>query len=166
QRNIGLSNGNPGTSENEIKYALQVYAGYATVKESGVYRTETAFTPDVDVFRIAVVGGVVKYSKNGTVFYTSTILPTYPLLVDTSFAHMLGTINNVMISFPAPAGGPQPVTWTSAVYVSMTGNGNSLKKTGGCDGCADAGAISQQQIASGDGYVEFTASEPNTQRNI
>src|SRR5205823_15023712 len=58
----------------------------------------------------------------------------------------------------------EDVIWTSPVYV--TPNGSSLTKTSGCDGCADAGAISQQTIASVDGYVEFTASETNTQRHI
>jgi len=48
----------------------------------------------------------------------------------------------------------------------VTANGNSLQKTSGCDGCQDAGATSQQQIALGDGYVEFTASETTTQRLI
>src|SRR5207237_233367 len=60
--------------------------------------------------------------------------------------------------------GPQPVVWTNLVNVTATGN--SLRKTGGCDGCDDAGAISQQQIVAGDGYVELTASETTTQRTI
>jgi hypothetical protein len=32
-------------------------------------------------------------------------------------------------------------------------------KSGGCGGCADAGAVSLQQIPSGDGYVEFSVTE-------
>jgi hypothetical protein len=34
----------------------------------------------------------------------------------------------------------------------------------GCDGCFDAGAISQQQISSGTGYIEFTATETGALR--
>jgi hypothetical protein len=52
--------------------------------------------------------------------------------------------------------GPQPVVWTSPVKVAV--DGNSITKTAGCEGCADAGAISQQTIASGDGFVEFKVS--------
>ncbi len=37
-----------------------------------------------DVFRIGVEGGVVKYRKNGVLFHTNVIAPSYPLLVDTS----------------------------------------------------------------------------------
>ncbi|HEY9420514.1 MAG TPA: hypothetical protein VIW92_03795, partial [Thermoanaerobaculia bacterium] len=49
----------------------------------------------------------------------------------------------------------ESVIWTS--LVNATASGGTLQKTGGCDGCPDAGAISQQQIASGDGAVLFTA---------
>ena len=46
------------------------------------------------------------------------------------------------------------VNWTSDSNVAI--NGNSLVKTGGCSGCADAGAVSAQQITTGEGYVEFS----------
>ncbi|HEY5839427.1 MAG TPA: MBG domain-containing protein [Pyrinomonadaceae bacterium] len=59
--------------------------------------------------------------------------------------------------------GPQPVTWTNTVGV--TANGNSLTKTAS-EGWGNAGAASTQTIASGDGYVEFTATETNTYRMI
>src|SRR5215831_4267366 len=64
----------------------------------------------------------------------------------------------------SPLPGAIDVVWISLVNVST--NGNSLQKTSGCDGCADAGAISQQQITSGSGYVQFTASEVGTLRAI
>jgi hypothetical protein len=54
-------------------------------------------------------------------------------------------------------GAPQGVVWTG--LANATATANSLKKTGGCGGCDDAGGYSQQQIASGNGYVQFTASE-------
>ena len=56
----------------------------------------------------------------------------------------------------APPQGPQPVVWTSAVNVTV--NGSTITKTAGCDGCFDAGAASQQTIAAGDGWVEFSVS--------
>lgn len=54
----------------------------------------------------------------------------------------------------------QNATWTSLVNVTV--DGTVLRKTGGCDGCGDAGAISEQQLSAGDGYVEFTVGEANT----
>lgn len=54
----------------------------------------------------------------------------------------------------------QHVTWTGTANVTV--NGTILQKTAGCDGCDDAGAVSAEEIPSGDGYVEFTIGETNT----
>jgi hypothetical protein len=59
---------------------------------------------------------------------------------------------------PAPASGGTAVAWDQMVNTGLAGD--VLSKQGGCDGCADAGAASRQQIASGDGFVEFTAGQP------
>lgn len=53
------------------------------------------------------------------------------------------------------------VTWTNAVGVSVAGN--SLTKTNST-GWGNAGASSVQSILSGDGHVEFAASETNNYR--
>jgi len=50
--------------------------------------------------------------------------------------------------------------------VNVISSGSSLTKISGCDGCADAGAVSKQQITAGDGYLEFTASETGSLRLI
>jgi hypothetical protein len=65
---------------------------------------------------------------------------------------------------PIQSGSAQSVVWTDVVNATATGG--SLQKTGGCDGCEDAGAVSQQQIASSNGYVEFTASETTLLRYV
>ena len=49
------------------------------------------------------------------------------------------------------------VNWTQ--LVNTTVSGDLLQKTSGCNGCFDAGAISAQQIASGDGFVEFAVAD-------
>src|SRR5437588_8851921 len=54
---------------------------------------------------------------------------------------------------------PQNVAWTNATNCTITGN--SLQKTAGRSDSSDAGARSQQVIASGDAYLEFTAGDPN-----
>jgi hypothetical protein len=46
--------------------------------------------------------------------------------------------------------------WTSPVRVAV--DGNTITKTSGCEGCPDAGAVSQQTIASVGGFVEFGVS--------
>ncbi len=52
------------------------------------------------------------------------------------------------------------VTWTTLVNATVVDD--VLQKTSGCDGCFDAGAVSAQQIAAGDGYVEFSIAATNT----
>jgi len=59
----------------------------------------------------------------------------------------------------APAAADQHVNWMSTRNVAI--NGDMLQKTGGCQGCEDAGAISQQML-SGDGFVQFVVGERNT----
>jgi hypothetical protein len=59
----------------------------------------------------------------------------------------------------APAAADQRVSWMSMRNVAI--NGDVLQKTGGCQGCEDAGAISQQTLY-GDGFVQFTPGETNT----
>jgi hypothetical protein len=72
-------------------------------------------------------------------------------------------IAQAKVNSPAE-GGATDVVWTS--LVNVTTSGNSLHKAGGCDGCPDAGAVSEQQITSGSGYMQFTASETTTLRAI
>jgi hypothetical protein len=67
---------------------------------------------------------------------------------------------SVLIFGIAVDGAAQNVTWTNAVNVTVSGT--TLQKTSGCDGCDDAGAVSAEEIPSGDGYVEFTIGETNT----
>ena len=160
----GLSHGNTDTTRSDIDFALKFNPfGVVEVRENNVYRTETAFAAG-DVFTVAVVGGQVTYSRNGSVFYTSTNTPVYPLLLDTSLQSLNAVVANAFISqilssFSTTA---QAVVWTNTVNVTVSGN--SIQKTGGCDRCDDAGASSSQQITSGDGYVEFTI--PRTDKEV
>ena len=55
----------------------------------------------------------------------------------------------------------EEVVWTNDVGVSVSSN--SLMKTA-VNGWGNSGAVSTRAISSGDGYMEFTASETNTGR--
>jgi hypothetical protein len=55
------------------------------------------------------------------------------------------------------------VVWTKRVNVTATGS--ALRKSGGCQGCPDAGAVSVQKL-SRDGAFEFIASETDTLRYV
>ena len=68
---------------------------------------------------------------------------------------------------PAPSPAPAPSTgsaqWMS--LINVTQDGSTLQKTGGCGGCPDGSAVSEQEIA-GSGAVEFVASESGTLRFV
>jgi hypothetical protein len=256
---VGLS-GNAGTYVHKSTFGLRFSSGspsFVEVRESGVYKWDWVAVAGA-VYRIAVEGGVVKYSQNGVLKYTSAVAPTYPLLLNAALGSVGDAVQSAVISggdcgggggdpttptvaLTAPAngavvsgtvmvsatasdnvsvvgiqfkldgtnlgaedtaapyaitwdtttatagthtltavardaagntttsapvtvtvgsggggGGAQNVVWTSAVNVAVSGN--TITKNGGCDGCWDAGAISQQTITSGDGSVEFTVS--------
>ncbi|MCA1614554.1 MAG: hypothetical protein LC795_09850 [Acidobacteria bacterium] len=99
QRFAGLSNGNGGTGWQEIDFAFRLWgaSGDLDVQENGTYRPLGATYAVGDVLRVAVEAGVVKYYKNGTLIYTSTVAPVYPLQVDTSFFETNGTVSGAMI---------------------------------------------------------------------
>src|SRR5439155_13779019 len=83
-RAAGLSHANTDTTSADIDFAIKLWPGSeADVRENELYLADTTYVRG-DVFRIAVQSGVIRYSKNGVVFYTSTVAPTFPLLVDTS----------------------------------------------------------------------------------
>jgi hypothetical protein len=161
---VGLSAPDPGTGAGDIKFGVRFHPGNVVeVRESGVYQADWTY-PTGATHRIAVEGGVVKYFLDGVLKHASTQAPSYPLVLDTSVWTLGAGVQNALIASaggsgggpvnPPPPPGQQPVVWTSAVNATVTGN--TATKTGGCDGCFDAGATSQQIIASGSGSVSFT----------
>jgi len=159
-RMCGLSNGDSNQDYSDIDFAIYLYSdGTAYIFEGGINKAILGAYALNDVFRVAVESGVVKYRKNGAVLYTSTVTPTYPLLVDTAISIPGGTINNVKLSGTLIE---NVLQWTNAVNVTVSGN--SLTKQGGGVAVWDAGAVSSQTITAGDGYVEFTVLETNKNR--
>jgi hypothetical protein len=96
-RLIGLSAGNAGTGPEEILFGLRLQDGRVEVREKGAYKSERAIAAG-DVLRIAVRAGTVSYSVNGSVFYTSTAKPVYPLLVDTSLFDVGAALSAVTLA--------------------------------------------------------------------
>ena len=137
--------------------------GKAYVAEAGATKARVKYKPG-DLFAITIEeGNSVDYFKNGSLFYTSGTQATLPVQIAASLFDQGATIGNGAITPPGgsstPGGG---ISWTSVV--NCTTSGASLQKTSGRDDTPDAGGISQQAINSGDGYVEFTATETNKER--
>ena len=123
-RMLGLSNGNTNSNWDDIDYALYEYAGQLQVYEAGTSRGTFGTYAPGDVLRVAVVGGLVKYSKNGTVLYTSPKAPVYPLLVDTALYSTSATLNNAMIS----SGSALPALSINDVSVAEGNSGTSTAR--------------------------------------
>lgn len=162
-RMFGLSNGDSNQSYVDIDFAIfLIPGGVLQVYEGGTYRGQFGNYSGGDRFRVSVESGVIKYWKNGTLFYTSTVAPSYPLLVDTSLHDAGATVTNATIAGSFQSSPPlQNVFWTN--IVGVTASGSSLTKTAST-AWGNAGAVSTQTIASGDGYMEFTVGETNTYR--
>jgi hypothetical protein len=61
-------------------------------------------------------------------------------------------------TFADPRVLPEPVIWASLINVTAGGaNGNDLTRNGASNTAFDAGAVSQQLVTRGDGWVEFSA---------
>jgi hypothetical protein len=98
-RILGLSNGNTDSNWNDIDFGLYLYAsGPVKVYEKGALKGTFGTFASGDKMRVAVQAGVVTYSRNGSVFYTSTAGAAYPLLVDTSLYTMGATLTNTVLS--------------------------------------------------------------------
>jgi hypothetical protein len=76
---VGLTDGAATTDGAALPFAVALEGEIASVYESGVYRADVPLAAG-DVFRIVVsAGGVVRYVRNGVVFYRSAVRATYPL---------------------------------------------------------------------------------------
>jgi hypothetical protein len=145
-RMAGLSNTYTSASYTTIQYAFYLVAGgslqiYESSSSRGTFGTYTAG----DSLKISVESNVVKYYKNGTLLYISTVAPTLPLLVDASIKDVGGTISNAAVvnystgTFTANTvnAGANPVfNWkvngvsvqnsTSATYTNTSLNNNDV----------------------------------------
>ena len=101
---IGLSSDDSSQHYSDIDFALYLKAnGSVAVYEGGLLRAASIGSYVAgDRFRIAVLGGVVTYSQNGSVpLYTSTSTPSFPLRADTSFLTPGGTVRDVRLTSAA-----------------------------------------------------------------
>ena len=139
--------------------------GTIGILESGTQVGNFGAYSSGDHFRVAVVGGVVRYWHNDRLLWTSTRAPQYPLRVSAALYTTGATVQAVVIVTALDSAlwdeqPSQPVAWTNVFKVSA--DGNDLTKSSGIGW--DAGAFSTAAILSGGGYMEFTATEDNTYR--
>lgn len=81
------------------------------VYESGIERGTFGGYAVGDKLRVSINGGVIRYSRNGAVFYTSTVTPTYPLRVDSALYENGAMLLNGAISGNLSSGGTTDMRW-------------------------------------------------------
>lgn len=121
----GLSHGNTDTGYADIDFAFRFNgAGWADVLESGVYQSggDTPYAAG-DVFRVAIVGGRVRYSRNGQFLRESALAPQYPLLLDVSLGSLGASVRDAVLAVsppPPPGGGFIEISGSPALRARFT----------------------------------------------
>jgi phosphodiesterase/alkaline phosphatase D-like protein len=92
-----LSTGISPPTISDYDYAIQLVKKKAFAYENGIVRAKIKYKAK-STFRLAVEGDVVKYYKNGKVFYTSGKLPLYPLICAASIISAGASVTSAMMS--------------------------------------------------------------------
>jgi hypothetical protein len=162
ERMCGLSVNSANQGWADIAFAAHLNTGGAFyVVESGASRGYFGDYRSGDVFRVSVESGVVKYSRNGSVFFTSTLKPSYPLEAAAVFDGSGATISNAIISSGAqPAAAITVVAPGSATVVKAGTNTAVAWSLGPIPGQAqvtpEAAAGSVDILLSTDGGATWT----------
>jgi alpha-tubulin suppressor-like RCC1 family protein len=136
----------------DIEYAIHLRAdGIITVTQSGAPEGDFGGYIGSDRFRVEIRGATVRYLKNGAEFHSHGVTPTYPLRLEAAFESAGASLQDLLL---------EEFVWTDDVGVTVAGA--TLVKTGA--GGWNASAASTASIASGDGWMEFTAIETDTRR--
>jgi RHS repeat-associated protein len=129
-----------------FEYAFYPAVGASLlIYKSGIQRGTLGTYAASDRLKVAVESGAVKYYKNGNLVYTSTVAPTYPLQVDTSFYTVGALISDVTIS--------NAVTQGSVNYVLQDAQGSSRAITNNVSGSST--------IVARHDYLPFGEGIPN-----
>lgn len=147
----GLGSGTNDFDYTTIDFAIYTYnvTGKAMIYESGAFRVQTDYVVG-DTLRVAIVAGVVKYYRNGSLIYTSAVSPTYPLYADSALNTYGATISDAVFS------GSQPTVqyWKNdlgSVVASMDAGGGLTA------GAITAGSLATTGGITSGGGVTLTA---------
>ena len=159
---VGLANEQSGLNQNAIDFAVQLASnGVFQIIENGaiVSATMTQTYAAGTVFRIEVSGTTVRYLRGGTLVYTSSAAPTYPLYAVVALNSPTATIHSATL---AAGGSPEPVVWSvrpnAVVTPSVMGTWNT---TGVADGMRTVRAVATDD-AGNDGSASVMLTVDNT----
>jgi len=148
----GLGFGDASASYTDVEFAIHFQSGGGLfVYEAGSNRGQFGTYAAGDRMRVEVFHSTIRFRKSGVIFFTSTVVPRFPLRADLSLYNPGTAINDARVG---------NIVWTNDSGVAIAES--SLTKTGAAGW--NAGAVSANEIVSGDGFMEFTATETNTSR--
>ncbi|MBX7051462.1 MAG: HYR domain-containing protein, partial [Flavobacteriales bacterium] len=101
-RYFGMSATDAGNGRDGIDYAVRLRDdGTYRVYENGTNMGSFGSYAANDVFKIAIENNVVKYYRNNTLFYTSTVVPaSASYYVDCAMDQQNSTLNNIYLTNP------------------------------------------------------------------
>jgi alpha-tubulin suppressor-like RCC1 family protein len=124
---VGLTHGDNGTNYSDLDFAIHLNNSAGVhVFEGPTYRGYFGQFVPGDRFRVEVSGGTVRYSRNGSVFYTSTVAPTLPLRGDVNLYETSASVLDVRTegtpvgdTLEPPVFTPASGTYTAPQSVSL-----------------------------------------------
>lgn len=120
---MGLSTHDAGVTVGTIGFGIAFGAGLLQVNELGVNKGAAGTSATGDVLKVERINGVVRYYQNGTLLYTSAVTSTGPLIADSSFVQLGGSVKHVTL---VDTGVPLSLTWQStncSVFSETSGYG-------------------------------------------
>jgi len=131
-RMFGLSHVDADANYTSIDFALYLTdASTLSIYEKGVYRGGFGAYGAGDRLEVVIRSGMVQYQRNGNLLYTSTQVPVYPLVVDTSLYSPGATISQATLSGqlltvpPCSAFAPDVTTAAAAIFGGQAYPGQS-----------------------------------------
>ena len=113
-------NHSSSTDYSEILFGFYVSHGTYYVIEQGTQRTFPANYSETDQFKIERINGVVTYSVNGTVVYTSLVTAYNTFVADTSVYAPGRAVVNAVLTPLTPTASPTPVLRTATATLTLS----------------------------------------------
>jgi alpha-tubulin suppressor-like RCC1 family protein len=156
RRLAGLRQGTGTPGYADIDHGLELgETGTLQVVELGTVRAQAGSYGHGDRLRVEVYEGGVRYLRNGSVLYASTVAPAYPLQAAAALYSPGATLAQVTFG---------DLVWMN-VSSGLQASGSGLFKPGaGWTGWGDEGGASTRAISSG--YLEVTATETTSSRMV
>jgi hypothetical protein len=95
---LGQPNAAPGSTDVSYSFSFWPDGGW-DIRERNAYRAEGRFAAG-DRFRVAIENGAVKYYKNSTLVYTSTVAPASPMSLNVSLLTPNASVADAVLQLP------------------------------------------------------------------